>query len=141
VALINQLQEALKMLNRLTLAAISSLLLAAQATAQEKRQPPTAPPQKLNATLCKTEAQAIALAAGMANGATEPIAVNRVNKAAGAEVCGRYIGYASVEIEKTENPKGGLFMLAGLRFAEDGALGWTASWVAPFSGASLARGT
>jgi hypothetical protein len=141
VALINQLQEALKMLNRLTLAAISSLLLAAQATAQEKRQPPTAPPQKLNATLCKTEAQAIALAAGMANGATEPIAVNRVNKAAGAEVCGRYIGYASVEIEKTENHKGGLFMLAGLRFAEDGALGWTASWVAPFSGASLARGT
>jgi len=129
------------MLNRLTLAAISSLLLAAQATAQEKRQPPTAPPQKLNATLCKTEAQAIALAAGMANGATEPIAVNRVNKAAGAEVCGRYIGYASVEIEKTENHKGGLFMLAGLRFAEDGALGWTASWVAPFSGASLARGT
>jgi hypothetical protein len=141
VALINQLQEALKMLNRLTLAAISSLLLAAQATAQEKRQPPTAPPQKLNATLCKTEAQAIALAAGMANGATEPIAVNRVNKAAGAEVCGRYIGYARVEIEKTENHKGGLFMLAGLRFAEDGALGWTASWVAPFSGASLARGT
>lgn len=129
------------MLNRLTLAAISSLLLAAQATAQEKRQPPTAPPQKLNATLCKTEAQAIALAAGMANGATEPIAVNRVNKAAGAEVCGRYIGYASVEIEKTENHKGGLFMLAGLRFAEDGALGWTAGWVAPFSGASLARGT
>jgi hypothetical protein len=91
VALINQLQEALKMLNRLTLAAIASLLLTAQATAQDKRQPPTAPPQKLNATLCKTEAQAIAL--------------------------------------------------AGLRFAEDGALGWTASWVAPFSGASLARGT
>jgi hypothetical protein len=28
-----------------------------------------------------------------------------------------------------------------LRFAEDGALGWTASWITPFSGATLARGT
>jgi hypothetical protein len=129
------------MLNKLTLALTASLLLSAQATAQEKKQPPTAPPQKLNAILCKTEIQPIALASGMANGRTEPMAIDRVNKAAGAEVCGRYIGYARLEVEKTENHQGALFMLAGLRFAEDGALGWTASWVAPFSGASLARGT
>jgi hypothetical protein len=128
------------MLNKLTLALTVSLLLSAQATAQEKKQPPTAPPQKLNAVLCKTEAQAIAFASGMTNGRTEPMAIDRVNKAAGAEVCGRYIGYAAVEVEKTENHHGALFMLAGLRFAEDGTLGWTASWVAPFSGASLARG-
>jgi hypothetical protein len=32
-------------------------------------------------------------------------------------------------------------MLAGLRFAEDGVLAWTASWVAPFNGAALSRGT
>jgi hypothetical protein len=32
-------------------------------------------------------------------------------------------------------------MLAGLRFVEDGRLAWTASWIAPFEGASLARGT
>jgi hypothetical protein len=114
------------MLNKLTLALTASLLLSAQASAEEKKQPPTAPPQKLNAILCKTEAQAIALASGMANGRTEPIAIDRVNRAAGATVCGRYIGYAT--------------MLAGLRFAEDGALGWTASWVAPFNGAALARG-
>lgn len=76
----------------------------------------------------------------MAAGKTEPIAVNDVNKAARAEVCGRYIGYAVVEIEKTENYKGGLFMLAGLRFAEDKALAWTASWIAPFNGAALSRG-
>lgn len=129
------------MLKKLTLALTASLLLSAQATAQETKQPPTAPPQKLNAILCKTEAQAIAFASGLANGRTEPIAINTVNKAAGAEVCGRYIGYASVEVEKTENHKGALFMLAALRFVEDGALGWTASWVAPFSGAALARGT
>jgi hypothetical protein len=36
------------MLTTLTLAPSASLLLSALATAQEKRQPPTAPPSKLN---------------------------------------------------------------------------------------------
>jgi hypothetical protein len=36
------------MLATLTLALTASLLLSAQATAQEKKQPPTAPPHKLN---------------------------------------------------------------------------------------------
>jgi hypothetical protein len=40
-----------------------------------------------------------------------------------------------------KNHHGGLYMLAGLRFVEDGALGWTASWVTPFNGAQLERGT
>ena len=122
------------MLTKITLAATASLLLSAQAV----QSAPTAPPQKLNA---KTEAQAIAFASSVANGKTEPMAINLVNKAAGVEVCGRYLGYAVVEVEKTENKGGGLFMLAGLRFVEDGALGWTASWVAPFQGAALERGT
>jgi hypothetical protein len=128
------------MLKTLTLALTVSLLLSAQATAQETRQPPTAPPQKLNAVLCKTEAQAIALASELAAGATEPIAIDRVNKSAASQVCGRYVGYAVREVEKTANHQGTLFMLAGLRFAEDGALGWTASWVAPFQGTALERG-
>ena len=63
-----------------------------------------------------------------------------MNRTFGREVCGRYIGYAVVEVEKTANESGTLFMLAGLRFAEDGRLGWTASWVSPFSGARLERG-
>jgi hypothetical protein len=74
----------------------------------------------------------------MAAGQTEPMAIDRVNRAAGSEVCGRYIGYALLEVEKTANERGTLFMLAGLRFAEDGRLGWTAS--SPFSGAKLERG-
>lgn len=119
----------------LTLAVMASLLLPVQAV----KQPPTAPPLKLNAVLCKTEAQAVALAKSVANGNTETIAVNLVNKVAGAEVCGRYIGYAAVEVEKTANDRGDLFMLAGLRFIEDAALAWTASWVAPFEGAQLER--
>ena len=82
----------------------------------------------------------MAFASAMTSGKTEPIAINLVNKAAGAEVCGRYIGYAVVEIETTKNRNGGLFMLAGLRFAEDGRLGWTANWMVPFSGSNLARG-
>jgi len=102
------------MLTTLTLAVMASLLLPVQAV----KQPPTAPPQKLNAVLCQSEAQAIAL----------------------AEVCGRYVGYAAVEVEKTRNHHGGLFMLAGRRFAEDDAFAWTASWVTPFEGANLERG-
>jgi hypothetical protein len=121
---------------KLTLGAIlATLLVANQASAVT-----LAPPKKLNAILCKTEAQAIAFAANLAAGQTEPIAVNGVNKSAGAEVCGRYIGYAVVEIEKTQNHHGTLFMLAAMRFAEDGRLGWTASWVSPFNGAHLERG-
>jgi hypothetical protein len=125
---------------KLILAAIGGLLLTAQFTAQVAAQTP-ATPQKLNAILCETEDQAVAFAATLASGRTEPIALNLVNKAAGAEVCGRFIGYAVVEIEKTKNRDGGLFMLAGLRFAEDGRLGWTADWVAPFNSLGLARGT
>ena len=124
------------MLTKLILAGIASLLFAAEIAAQVP-----ATPQKLNAILCQTEDQAIALASSLGAGRTEPIAINLVNKNAGAEVCGRYIGYAVVEIEKTENRNGGLYMLAGLRFAEDGRLGWTASWVAPFNSTGLARGT
>jgi predicted transporter len=125
------------MLTKLLLAAMAGLVLQAKAV----KQPPTAPPQKLNAILCQTEAQAIALVSRVADGKTETIAVNLVNKAAVAEVYGRYIGYAVVETEKTANHLGSLFMLAGLRFAEDGRLAWTVSWVAPFQGATLERGT
>ena len=120
---------------KLVLATISSLLLTGQVFAQA---PATL--QKHNAILCETEDQAMAFASSMASGRTEPIAINLVNRAAGAEVCGRYIGYAVVEIEKTTNRDGGLFMLAGMRFAEDGRLGWTANWIAPFNGSNLARG-
>jgi hypothetical protein len=121
---------------KLTLAVMASLLLPATAMGQGQ----DAAPRKLNAILCQTEAQAIAFASSMAGGQTEPMAVNAVNKAVGAEVCGRYIGHAVVEIEKTQNHRGSLFMLAGLRFAEDGKLAWTASWVTPFNGAKLERG-
>jgi len=65
-------------------------------TAQVSAQAP-ATPQKLNSILCETEDQAMAFASAMTSGKTEPIAINLVNKAAGAEVCGRYIGYAVVE--------------------------------------------
>jgi hypothetical protein len=121
---------------KLILTVVAILMLPLQAAGQQ----PASPPQKLNGILCETEAQAIAIASTMAGGKTEPIAINLVNKAAGSEVCGRYIGYAVVEIEKTQNRQGGLFLLAGLRFAEDGRLGWTANWMAPFNGSNLARG-
>lgn len=123
------------MFAKLSLAMMATLAVQAEAI----KQPPTAPPQRLAVVLCQTEAQAVALAAAIGAGNTETISVNLVNKAAGAEVCGRYVGHASLEVEKTENHKGAVFMLAGLRFAEDGKLAWTASWVAPFQGAKLER--
>jgi hypothetical protein len=43
----NSIRRPLLMLTTLTLALTASLFLSAQATAQEKKQPPTAPPQKL----------------------------------------------------------------------------------------------
>jgi hypothetical protein len=104
-------------------------------------QPPKAASRELNAILCTTEDQAITVATSMAAGKTEPIAINDVNKTARAEVCRHYIGFAVVEIEKTENHQGSLFMLAGFRLTEDGALVWTADWLAPFEGSSLSRGT
>ena len=124
------------MTTKLILAAISGLLFAGHALAET-----SASPQKLNAILCNTEEQAMALAASVNAGRTEPIAIDQVNKTAGTQVCGRYIGYAVVEIEKTENRDGALFMLAGVRFAEDGRLAWTASWVSPFNSTGLARDT
>ena len=125
------------MLTRLSLAAIVCLTLSAQAVGQ----PLKATPQKLNAILCKTEDQAIAIAQSIAADKTEPIAIDDVNEAARAEVCRSYIGYAAVEIEKTVNHEGELFMLAGLRLVKGGALVWTASWIAPFDDDSLSRGT
>ena len=124
------------MLSRLSLAAMACLALSAQAVGQA----PKAASRELNAILCTTEDQAIAIATSMAAGKTEPIAINDVNKTARAEVCRHYIGYAVVEVEKTENHKGSLFMLAGCRLPKDGALVWTADWVAPFDGSSLSRG-
>ena len=55
---------------KLTLAILASLVLPAAAMAQGQ-----VAPQKLNAVLCKTEAQAIAFASSMAGGQTEPMAV------------------------------------------------------------------
>ena len=123
------------MLANLSLAVMATLVIQAEAI----KQPPTAPPQKLNVVLCQTEAQATALAANISAGNTETIATNNVNPAAGAEVCGRYIGYATVEVEKTETHGAAVFMLAGLHFVEDNMLAWTASWITPFQGAKLER--
>jgi hypothetical protein len=71
------------MLTTLTLAVTASLLLSAQASAQETKQPPTAPPRKQPPT-------------------APPRKLNAICK--------------------------------------DQALAWSASWVAPFSGAQLERG-
>ena len=66
------------MLTKLSLALTASLI--ATATAEETKQPPTAPPQALHAILYKTDAQAIAFASSTASGKTEPIANDLVDE-------------------------------------------------------------
>jgi len=97
-------------------------------------------PQHVNAILCETEVEAISLAIKEAAAQSEIMAMEAVNKAAGKQVCGRYVGSAVPEEQKTENYKGGLYEVASLRFVEDSRLAWTASWITPFNGGSLQRG-
>ena len=52
------------MLTKLTLALTTSLLLSAQATSHEKKQPPTAPPQILNDVLWATPSEGAMLERG-----------------------------------------------------------------------------
>ena len=68
------------MLTKLSLALTASLILTATATAEETKQPPTAPPQALHTILCTTDAQAIAFASSTASGKTEPIANDLVDE-------------------------------------------------------------
>ena len=77
------------------LAAMAGLLLTLPAAAGSN-----GAPQKVNATLCDTEEQAISLASELSVGRTEPMAINVVNKAAGAEVCGRFVGIAVVRSKR-----------------------------------------
>ena len=112
---------------RLSLAAIAACLLSAQAVGQ----PPKATSQKLNAILCKTEDQAIAIAQSMAAGTTEPIAIDDVNKAARAEVCGHISALPLWRSRRQRTTKANLFMLAGFRFVR------AEHWSGPRAGSRL----
>jgi len=83
-------------------------------------QPDAAVGQMMEALSCLTKFTR------QAEGNTEPMAIYHVNKAAGTEVCGRYQGYAVLEVQKTTNYQGGLYMLAvrgRRRSGMDGELG------------------
>jgi len=84
---------------KLILAAISGLLFAGHALAET-----AATPQKLNTIQWP-------LPLGWARAG--PSRSRSIRSTSGTQVCGRYIGYAVVEIEKTENRDGALSCLPG----------------------------
>ena len=113
------------MTTKLILAAISGLLFAGHALAE------TAAPE--------AQHHPMAIAARVSAGRTEPIAIDQVNK--------RHTGLRPLyrlcrgrDRENRESRRRAV-MLAGIRFAEDGRLVWTANWVSPFNSNGLARGT
>lgn len=80
----------------------------------------------VNAYLCETPEYAIkfAMVASRVDQDEEASAI--VGKAFNGEVCGKYIGFASVEKRETVIEDGIAYTLIALRFREDGKVAWAA---------------
>ena len=79
--------------------------------------------------LCESEEYAVDFASAVANNEEEELAKDIVGKIAQREVCGRYVGVAFIEKQKTIVSDGFLYKLTALRFREDGKLAWVAERV------------
>jgi hypothetical protein len=80
----------------------------------------------VNAYLCQTAEYAIKFAAVASRVDQEEEASAIVGKAFNGEVCGKYIGFASVEKREIIVEDGIPYILLALRFKEDNRLAWTA---------------
>ncbi len=83
-------------------------------------------PYAVDRYLCESEEYAVDFASAVANDAEEEFAKNIVGKIARREVCGRYVGVAFIQEQKTVVSDGFLYKLTALRFREDGKLAWVA---------------
>lgn len=79
--------------------------------------------------LCESAEYAVDFAAAVASDQEEEFAKNTVGKIAKREVCGRYVGVASIEDQKVVVSDGFIYKLTSLRFREDGRLAWVAERV------------
>ncbi len=86
-------------------------------------------PFAVNGYLCESAEYAVDFAAAVASDEEEEFAKNIVGKIAKREVCGRYMGVASVEDQKVVVSDGIIYRLTALRFREDGRLAWMAERV------------
>ncbi|MEI9916587.1 MAG: hypothetical protein WDN29_13245 [Methylovirgula sp.] len=83
----------------------------------------------VNRYLCESAEYAVDFAAAVAGDQEEEFAKNTVGKIAKREVCGRYVGIASIEDQKVVVNDGFMYKLTALRFHEDGKLAWVAERV------------
>jgi hypothetical protein len=83
-------------------------------------------PFHVNAYLCETSQYAIEFAGAVSKGEEVESAKDIVGKAAKREVCGRYVGVASVQKQKIILSDGVLYRIIALRFKEDNKIAWTA---------------
>jgi hypothetical protein len=83
----------------------------------------------VNAYLCESAQYAMDFAAAVADNEQEEYAKNVVGKIAKREVCGRYIGVASIQEQKVIINAGILYKLTSLRFTEDNKVAWVAERV------------
>jgi hypothetical protein len=92
----------------------------------------------VNAYLCETPEYAIkfAMVASRVDQDEEASAI--VGKAFNGEVCGKYIGFASVEKREKVIEDGIAYTLIALRFREDNRVAWTAE---PDASSAPASGT
>jgi hypothetical protein len=83
----------------------------------------------VNAYLCESAEYAVDFAAAIARNAEEEYAKDIVGRIAKREVCGRYVGVASIQEQKVIVNDGALYKLTALRFTEDNKLAWVAERV------------
>ena len=83
-------------------------------------------PYPVNGYLCESAEYAMAFATAIAANADEEFAKNVVGKIAKREVCGRYIGVASIQQQETIIEKGFVYRLTALQFREDKKVAWLA---------------
>jgi hypothetical protein len=98
-----------------------------------------ATPYAVNDYFCESADYAVAFAAAVAANADEEFAKDIVGKTAKREVCGRYIGMAAVDQEKTVIAGGIVYRLTELRFREDQKIAWRAERIFAVRGDSPMR--
>ncbi len=80
----------------------------------------------LNIMVCDTPEHAIAYTAAIDKGAAADEAKDIVGREAGAEVCDKFIGVASVEQENTLQSQGVIYKIVALKFSGVGKFKWSA---------------
>jgi hypothetical protein len=80
----------------------------------------------MNVMLCDSPEHAVAYAIALDNGEVEDMAKNIVGKAAGREVCDKFIGQAAPGEQRTIQENGISYKVTAYKFAGVGAMRWSA---------------